>query len=166
MGKSPEPQLTLAIVEDLKNKGFTQSQIARQFGVTKQYVSWIVRTYGGKLTPRQEVLQHFPWDVPAAFHRASPCRRLREHAEYMVTGGEGMREDSLQRLRSFYRLLRNDNVVVEYDPDIPPTPGNKHGGFAYRQRQPEDGNLLIRVNKHTMLTDVGRRVWVFPTQDP
>ncbi|AVO25772.1 helix-turn-helix DNA-binding protein [Mycobacterium phage Morrow] len=51
-----QPELTLAVVEDLKGKGYTQSEIARMYGVTRQYVSWIKHYYGGRLTPREIVL--------------------------------------------------------------------------------------------------------------
>jgi transcriptional regulator len=34
------PTLTLAIIEGLKEKGLSQSEIARQFGVTRQAVSF------------------------------------------------------------------------------------------------------------------------------
>lgn len=45
-------QLTPAIIDDLKRKGFNQSRTAEMYGVTRQHVSWVKRTYGGQLTPR------------------------------------------------------------------------------------------------------------------
>lgn len=165
--KDRAPKLSLAEVEDLKGKGYSQSEIAEMYGVTRQYVSWIRKTYGGRLTPREEALKHFPWDVPTDQLRASPYRRLRDHGEYMATGGIGMSNDKLNRLKSFYKKLRDENLVVEFDPDIPPIEGvaNK-GGFAFRERTPEDGDLLIRVNEFTVLTNEGRMIWRFPPRDP
>jgi transposase-like protein len=93
-------RLTLAIVEALKNKGLSQSDIAREYGVTRQYVSWIKRTYGGRLTPRETVLQQFPFKVSRAQGQTSPFRRLRDHAEFVATSGVGMSEE-LKRLRTF-----------------------------------------------------------------
>ncbi|OBI14940.1 repressor [Mycobacterium sp. E2327] len=160
-------RLTLAIVEALKTKGLSQSEIARQYGVTRQYVSWIKHTYGGRLTPREQSMQHFPFKVPTDMGQASPFRRLRDHGEYVATGGLGMSEDKLQRLRSFYRMLRENNVVVEFDPNVPPIPGiSNKGGWAYRERLPEDADLLIRVNEFTDITDEGRTIWRFPAADP
>lgn len=77
-----------------------------------------------------------------------------------------MSEYKLARLRSFYRKLREENLVVEFDPNIPPSPGIKHGGFAYRDRTPEDGDLLIRVNEYTNLTDQGKIIWRFHPTEP
>lgn len=160
-------ELSLAVVEDLKRKGFSQSEIAAQFGVTRQYVSWIVKYYNGSQTPRQLVLQHWPWKVSAEQSQSSPYRRMRDHGEFIATGGKGMSEDKLARLRTFYRKLRDEGLVLEYDPAIPPEPGvSNKGGFAFRKRVPKDKDLLIRGNEHTHLTEEGRIIWSFPPRDP
>lgn len=161
------PKLTLAVIETLKNKGYNQSEIAEMYGVTRQAVSWHKRHYGGSLTPREMVLQHFPWSVPSSMSRNSPYRRLRDHGEFIATGGVGMDALKLGRLRSFYKKLREENVVVEFDPHIAPDPGTAlTGGFAYRPRRKADKDLLIRRNIHTFLTKQGRMIWRFPPIDP
>ncbi|ERB55290.1 hypothetical protein N806_29685 [Rhodococcus sp. P27] len=160
-------KLSLAEVEDLKNKGYSQTEIAEMYGVTRQYVSWIKHTYGGRLTPKEQVLQHFPWDVPVHMGQSSPYRRLRDHGEYVATGGVGMTEDKLKRLRTFYKRLRDGNLVVEFDPELPPERGvSSVGGFAFRNREPDDDDLLIRVNEYTHLTDEGKMIWRFPPREP
>ncbi|AOT24725.1 immunity repressor [Mycobacterium phage Stasia] len=164
--EKPNAELTLAVIEDLKGKGYTQSEIARMYGVTRQYVSWIKHYYGGRLTPREIVLQHFPFQVPVEQQQGvSPYRRLREHGEYMATGGVGMDDLKLARLRGFYKKLRDH--VLEYDPNIPPEEGvSRNGGWAYRKRLPSDGDLLIRVNDYTDLTEEGEMIWRFPPREP
>ncbi len=47
-------------------------------------------------------------------------------------------------------------------PGIPPHDGVAAGGFAYRERLDSDGDLLIRVNEYTHLSDEGLKVWVMP----
>lgn len=167
MGRQPGPgnPLTLAIIEDLKGKGYSQAEIARMYGVSRQYVSWIKRYYNGRLTPAEQVLQHFPFKVPTEMGQTSPYRRLREHGQYVATWGIGMDKVTLGRLRGFYRKLTDQ--VLEFDPNIPPIPRvSSRGGWAYRPRRPEDGDLLIRVNEHTELTDEGRRIWRLPAVMP
>lgn len=162
-----QPELTLDIIENLKSRGYTQSEIARMFGTTRQAVSWHKRTYGGRLTPREEVARHFPWKVPHEQNQTSPYRRMRDHGEYVATGGKGMSKDKLDRLRSFYRKIRKDSVVLEFDPHIEPIPGvSSRGGFAFRPRVEADADLLIRVNAYTHLTNEGRIIWRLPTVDP
>jgi hypothetical protein len=159
--------LSLAMIESLKDQGLSQSDVARIFGKSRQAVSKYLLAHGGRRTARQQALDHFPWQVQQRFTTASPYRRLRDHAEYMVTGGTGMTADELGRLRWFYRRLHADDVVVEYDPAIPASPGEvATGGFAYVARQPTDGPLIIRVNEHTLLTENGRDIWTFPAVEP
>jgi hypothetical protein len=81
-------KLTPAVIDDLKAKGHTQSDIARMYGVTRQHVSWVKLTYGGRLTPREIVLrEHWPWSVSEQQSQSSPYRRMRDHGEWFATGG-------------------------------------------------------------------------------
>lgn len=159
--------LTLSVIEALKSQGMTEAEIARQFGVTRQAVSWHVHTYGGTMTPQQIVLKHFPFAVKDAQQDCSIYQRLRDHGAYYATGGKGMSEDRIKRLRWFYNKLRRNNWVIEFDPDLPPIEGvSKCGGWAYRERTPADGDLLIRVNKYTNLTEYGQEIWRFLDEEP
>lgn len=168
MVNTRNPALTPATIEEMKRKGFNQSQIAEYFGVTRSYVSWVKHNKSGNFsqTARERVMSQFPWEVGARFHDASPNKRMRDHAEYMATMGEGMSEDKLQRLLWFYRYLEENRLVVEFDPDIPPSDGIKTGGFAYRPRQNSDGDLIIRLNDYTRMTAEGRKLWRFPRKWP
>ena len=74
--------------------------------------TWIKHTYGGRLTPREKALKHFPFKVPTDMTHASPYRRLRDHGEFVATSGIGMSADKLKRLRTFYRNVRDNNLVV------------------------------------------------------
>ncbi|PFW99016.1 hypothetical protein CJ469_05616 [Nocardia farcinica] len=85
----------------------------------------------------------------------------------MFTKGKGMSEARIKRLRTFYRKLIENNWVVEYDPNLPPVEGvSSKGGWAYRPREEKDGNLIIRVNEYTTLTDYARTVYVLPDVVP
>lgn len=165
MARPEKPRLSLAVIESLKNKGFTQSDIARLYNVTRQAISWHVKHYGGTKTPRQEVMQHWPFIVSTEMGEASVCRRLRDHGEYIATGGKGMSKFKLDNLRYFYNRSRKE--IVEYDPEIPPEAGvSPAGGWAWRKRRKSDEDRLIRVNKHTHLSEVGDMIWRFPEVEP
>lgn len=157
------PGLTKVMIEELKDKGFSQSQIASMYGVSRQAVSWHLKTYGSPLSTRQIVNEAWPWKTDDAQGKASPYKRLRDHGEYMRTGGKGMSEDKLKRLRSWWKKLKDENVVLEFDPTLPPIKGvSPNGGFKYSPRVPSDGDLLIRVNKYTNLTEDGEMIWCWP----
>lgn len=155
--------LVFSVIEELRRKGYNQSEIAEMHGVTRQAVSWHKQEYGGFLTPRQIVDQSWPWETSHEHSRCAPYQRLRDHGEYMATGGRGMSENKLKRLRSWWRKLRDENVVLEFNPEFPPEPGvAPGGGFRYSRRRKSDGDLLIRVNKHTNLTEEGEMIWCWP----
>lgn len=161
--------LSAEAVRSLVNEGESWAAIARILGTSRQNVQQFAKRNGIEppKTPRREVDEHFPWKVPGNQQAAMPYQRLRDHGEYVVSGGRGMQERKLKGLRSWYQLLRKYNYVLEFDPDQPPIYGvSQYGGFAYRDRQESDGNLLIRVNEHTRLTSRGRLIWVFPPRDP
>lgn len=162
-----KPEVTIGLIEELRNKGYSQSEIATMLGVTRQAISYHKITYGGRETPRQTVVKLFPWKVSSEHVQTAPYKRLRDHGEYMATGGKGMSEYKLSRLRGFYRKLIDGNLVVEYDPSFPPEcdVSNK-GGFRYQTRTEQDADLLIRVNNYTELTDEGLMIWRFPPVMP
>lgn len=167
MSSNQNEPLTISAIEALRRKGYNQTEIAEMYGVTRQAVSWHKVAYGGELSTRQIVAKAWPWDTKTPHSKSTAYMRMRDLGEYMATGGRGMSVDKLNRLRVWLAYLREQNVVLEFDPELPPQPGlSPYGGFAYRKRRKSDGDLLIRVNKHTKLTEAGKRIWRFPPRDP
>lgn len=161
-----KPILELSEVRQLVIKGWSQQQIADYKGVSKAAVSRFFHDHPELLSPRQTVGMHFPWKVPSALQACAPYKRMRDHAEWVATNGEGMTFTRKRLLRSWHRKLREGNLVLEFDPNIPPDPGvSKPGGFAYRSRVPSDNELLIRVNEYTDLSAEGRELFRLPDPD-
>ncbi|MFE2997983.1 XRE family transcriptional regulator [Nocardia sp. NPDC059246] len=158
-----KPVLTYEnVYEHLKN-GLTQNEIAHTEGVSKQAVAAFIKRYPELQTPRQLVAKHFPWQVPAEMNFTSPYLRMRDHGEWWVTNGKGMSKYKIDRLRWWYRMMWKENVVLEFDPNIPPIEGvSNKGGFAYRPREESDENFLIRKNGYTHMTTEGEHIWVLP----
>jgi transcriptional regulator with XRE-family HTH domain len=166
--------ITVRELDGLKRQGMNQAEIAEALGVTRQAVSYIKR--GSAKTPRNEhflqtprevAMESYPWKrVPREHSQSELDKRLRDHAEYMATGGKGMSERKLYRLVLFYRRLQTKHLVVEYHPDIPPSAENKYGGYAYRPREPRDGELIIRVNDRAEMSDTAWVIWRFPPKLP
>lgn len=151
----------------LRNRGFNDKEIAQYFGVTPSAVHMWKRRHVGEweATPGEAVKGAFPWRVTGRHVDASPKKLLRDHAIWIAGGA--MSEKRLARLLGFYRKLRDGNLVVAYDPAYPPTPDCTHGGWAYLDKEPRDGNLIIRVNEHALpLTVEQLSVWEFPEQLP
>jgi hypothetical protein len=169
------PTLTPEIIRSLLNqknpetgRQYTLADIAKLFGVTRQRAHQVARDESpvDLRTPRQIVADQFPWEIGHEFGQSSIARRVHDHALYVATGGKGMTRRQLVALLNFYKKLRDNNVVVEFHPDIPPEPGNQFGGFAFRPRTEDDGDLIIRVNEVTNLSPEAEDDWTFPPQDP
>lgn len=160
-GQTP---LTLDLYQSLRSRGFNDRQIAGVVKLTPQSVSRFKNTHATHLrTPREVAKDAWPMEVPYRFVQCSPYKRLRDHLEYMSTGGKGMAEYKLKRLRWFYNRLERDGVVVEYDPQIAPNSDANTGGWRFVERQDSDGDLILRVNQHVKMTDFA---WVMFSMPP
>ena len=160
-------RFTVEDYEYYKSQGYSQVEMAREAGVSPQYVSKVKRSAGDKfLSARQIVLAEYPWKVPSSHHQERPNRRLRDHAELMAVGKEGLEGWKLRLLYHWYAKLREENVVVRFTPlGAGSSGGSFTRAFDYVRRQASDGELLIRVDDNTRMTDVGRLIWRFP-EDP
>lgn len=155
--------LVFSVIEDLRRKGYNQSEIARMHGVTRQAVSLQLKTYGGRLTPRQIVRKAWPWTTTNEHGKSKAFQRLRDHGEFMTTRSRGMNDEKMKLLKAWWRKLRDEDVVLEFDPSIAPYPGMAGGGFRYVPRTLADDDLLIRVNEHTDLPEEGKLFWCWPS---
>ncbi|MFC0547067.1 hypothetical protein [Kutzneria chonburiensis] len=158
----------------------SDSLIADDFGVSRARVSQVrelaKEQFPGVLpeTPTEATNRTWPWgNIPGEFQRTQIYQNLRAFARYIATGGKGMSAVSVGRVLSLLALLRDGNLVVEFDPKIPPEPGvSNKGGWRYVPRNEElDGDaqtgLIFRVNEHTReLTDEIRLIWKFPATLP
>ncbi|WP_367137949.1 hypothetical protein [Saccharothrix sp. HUAS TT1] len=176
MFEAPEDEIDKVDPEMLKlskesvafwaRKGKTQAQIARLFGYTRARINQVWTEAGLPKPPKQVVREEFPWEIDQRFKSSALHKRLSDHAEYYATNGEGMSEDKLKRLLSFYGKLKSRNAVVEYSPDVEPNPDSGMGGFRLVPRRPEDGDLIVRVNEISKITDEGRRIFSMPGELP
>lgn len=163
------PIITYADIARKKSEGMTQSEIAREVGVSRAYISQIVKEYGPakEPTPREKAIEeNYPWEVATGHTQAYLHRQLRNHLDYVVNGSEGMSEVNLERLRLFYNKLKDFDLVVEYSPLNPPMPDTPTGGYAYLHREKNDGDLIIRINDYTIVTPKTLEIWRMPETLP
>lgn len=107
------------------------------------------------ITPRDEILNHWPYVVAEHHMDAYPYRMLRLHGEYLAAGGDDMTPEQLAELRGFYESMRDQ--VIEFHP---------RAGWSYRPREIDDEDRLIGANEHTRITEVGERIWRLPQVMP
>lgn len=176
MEATVDEKMSPASIRAFWAKGMTNTEIARHYGITKQAVSDMVARYNlRKNDPRKMAVLAFPWRVREEHKGASPNKRLREHAVYYFAGERGLSNLQLKRLYGFYLHLRDNNLVVEYDPDYTGEPGSYErapgksgiGGWRWCPREERDDDLIIRFNQHAVPMDEETlKVWRFPTELP
>lgn len=167
-GRRNKSGLTPAIVQNLNRQGMSGAEGARKYGVTRAYWSKLLRSTEGFTKTADEIAREWmPIWVPDGPHACRPYRNMRLHALRSVD------HDAFERvergdtlLRGFYARLSDYELVVEYDPNIPPNRAASTGFFAYRPREASDGDLIIRPNDYTHgLDDVNmREFWRLPLE--
>ncbi|WP_232852549.1 hypothetical protein [Nocardia acididurans] len=161
MTEMDRSDFTRESVAALLEQGLTKAEIGRLFGVSRQAV--LHKSPARYIRPTYAVEATYPWRVETRFQSAPPYARTRGHAKVMAHGWKSLSAVQKSRLESWYTFLKNLNVVVEYDPEQPPLKGiASTGGWRYVPRTKADGELIIRINEHTLLTDGALRSWVFP----
>lgn len=155
-------------VMHLMGKGMTQSQIAREYGVTRQYIFILAKRAGHEAAEQEYIKDDLPWtDIDETHKDNAIFKALRMHARYMERGQEGLRGSSYIKLLGMYRKLVRFNQVIDYDESYPPVEGlSNTGGFMYVPRSPEDGNLIIKMKPSVRITKRGARIWQLPKKFP
>lgn len=162
---APERPITRGLIVELLNQGLTRAEVARLLGTSRQNVNHHLKNTGGSVPEAEvrsrgrELRKLLPWkDIrPEHTWESAPYQRAMWHLEYATTGGKGMSDAKLLALRQWYDRLTD--FVLEYDPGIAPHKGAKNGGWVYRLREKEDGDLLVRVNEHVAFGRGEKKYW-------
>lgn len=155
--------LSSDVVLYLMSKGVRQSEIAREYGVSRQYVGQLAKQ-GGYDSPITKVSRNLPWEVDPAFYANTIYKGVTLHGHMMLAGKEKISATSQSKLLGFYRKLIRFNVVVDYDPDYLAQPGlTNTNGFAYVPRGAADKDYIIKVRPGVRITPLGEKLWRLPS---
>lgn len=155
--------LSPALVNFLMDQGHRQVDIAREYGVSRQYIHHLAKQ-GGYNPPTTIVQENLPWDVDPAFVRNSTFIAFRLIGHNMVAPGK-LTEESRERANGLLNRLRKFDVVVDYDPSYPPVIGlTSLPGFAYLPRTAEDENFVMKIKPGTRVTPLGDKIWRMPDE--
>ncbi|MCZ0973148.1 hypothetical protein O1L55_20640 [Streptomyces albulus] len=154
-----------AVAKQLRAEGVSVIEIADLFGLTKQGVYWHLSSEDKNNPTSSTVKDLRPWRVPSPQQKASPYINMSYHLEYVISRGKGMSDQKIKRLRGWYKFfLDNPNLVLRFDPEIPPNAVAKCGGWDYVERSSEDGGLIIK--KDMDLTPQQMNALVIPAELP
>lgn len=153
--------LTPELAAALHDAGQRPIDIATEFYCSPQNVNYLLRK-AGVASVRETISNNMPWQVNIDFRTNLLCKSLRCHARYMVLGPEKTHPDYRKRAEVFQRKLATYDVVVDYNPEYPPMPGQGNTpGFKYVSRTDDDEDFVIkRSNAH--ITPIGNKIWRLP----
>lgn len=150
----------------LMENGLTQTEIGREYGVSRQYVCKLAKQ-GGHVNKFRIIGDNLPWEVHRDFVGNGLYKNLRRHGIAMAFGYDSLGRSDQEHLRSLYRKLVSFNVVVDYDPGYPALPGVANTpGFAFVPRLKKDKNFVIKLRPGVNLTKEGRKLWRLPLTMP
>ncbi|WP_123960270.1 hypothetical protein [Corynebacterium pseudopelargi] len=160
------PALTKEIVAELLAKGMSQTAIAKEYDVSRQYVHILAKSAGYKPFSSRLVRDNLPWEDISSEHDDNIVfQAMRLHARVCLGGREQIRGKSRDKVNAMYRKLLRFNQVIDYDPSYPPMPGlSGTGGFAYVPRQESDEDYMIRIKPGVRLTEEGKKIWKMPKE--
>lgn len=162
MSSGLSPELVMRLMED----GQTQAAIARDFGVTRQYVSLLAKR-GGFVNKFRVVSENLPWLVDSGFTENTIYKNLRRHAIARANGLDSLGKADRSHVLAFHKKLAVFNSVVDYDPSYPAVPGfTNTPGFAYVPREEGDEDFVIKLRPGLKLTSEGRKLWRLPAEVP
>ena len=122
----PDPE----IIRKMLERGKTQREIADEFGVTKQAVSFHVRRRN--LTPAPPRYDaYIPWRIKFDHQNSHKYHMLQAHARRQM--GLELAPSVERQLDSFLRKLDRLNAVVDYTDE---------DGFYFTPRRPEDDGII------------------------
>lgn len=148
----------------LMDNGYRQVDIAREYGVSRQYIHKLAKDAGYK-PPITTVKENLPWDVAPEFARNSTLVAFRLVGHERVAPGK-MVEESRERANGLIKRLRQFNVVIDYDPEYPPIPGlTNTPGFAYVPRADKDEDFMMKIKPGVRITPLGDKIWRLPKEE-
>lgn len=158
-------QLTPEIAITLINQGLTQAEIARLFGVTRQYVNILAKRGGREpITPR--VTANLPWEVDPAYYSNTLYGALRLLGSYQLDP-TSIRGSSIGKLNAFLRKIELFSQVLDYDPEYPAIPGYSNTpGFAFKPREETDEDFVVKIRPGATITPLGDKLWRMPKEWP
>lgn len=156
--------LSADLVIWLMAQGHRQTDIAKEYGVSRQYVHKLAKN-GGYVPPITTITENLPWEVDSSCFRNTIYISLRAYGHINLGGPESLEKDTVRRAETLVRRLKVFNQVIDYDPEYPPIPGLSNvNGFAYVPRTEADEDYVIKIRPGVKITPLGEKLWRMPQE--
>lgn len=130
-----------ATLRRLRTQGWTQRQIAEEYGVSDGAV-WKALMRAGYTEPQPTYKNVIPWEIAEPHKAVAIMERFRSIVKQKK--GVALRPDEEYQLNRWLHDLKANNLVVAYHPDAPPNTASTKGGFYYVPKSPEDDWIIRR----------------------
>lgn len=133
--------------------GLTERQIAEKYNCTPITIYTALRDLG-LTSVRPDRKRTLPWTIATKHQNTNTAKMLRlldQRIENEENGDDryrGFAKRSIQPLEAWLKYLDENNLVVDYRRTKGPNEAEDvKGGFFYRERTDEDGEIPIRMPK-------------------
>ena len=140
-------------LRQLRAQGYKLKQIASIYGV-KEAAVWKALERAGFTDKAETYRDILPWDIDPRHRSTAIAQRFRSIQRQRQ--GKPLTETEQHLLDTWMKVMKDNNVVLDYHPDAPPNDASRLGGFFYTPRLPED-EWIVRVPKGIDPTKRGRK---------
>jgi hypothetical protein len=130
-------------LRQLRTQGWKLKTIAKEYGVTEAAV-WKALERAG-YTEKSETYQDLvPWEIDPKHRSTAIAQRFRSIQR--LRRGQPLNPTEQHLLDAWIKVMKDNNVVLDYHKDAPPNDASRLGGFFYTPRKDED-EWIVRVPK-------------------
>ena len=127
------------ILRQLRSQNYKLKDIAKMYDVSEAAV-WKALERAG-FTDRKETYRDIvPWDIDPRHRSTAITQRFRSIMRQRR--GVPLSETEEHLLNTWLKAMKDNNVVLDYDPTCPPNDASRLGGFFYTPRLPEDEGIV------------------------
>jgi len=131
-------------LRQLRAQGWTLKKIADTYHVTEGAV-WKALERAGFTEQQQTYQDIVPWEIHPRHRSTAIAQRFRSLMR--IKKGIPLNPTEQHLLDTWLKVMRDNNVVLDYHPAAPEHDASRLGGFFYTPRLPEDGNGIVRMPK-------------------
>jgi hypothetical protein len=131
-------------LRQLRAQGWTIGQIGDKYGVTEA-AAWKALERAGFTETVETYRDIMPWDIDPKHRSTAIVQRFRSLMK--IKKGIPLNPTEQHLLDAWIKVMKENNVVLDYHPEAPPNDASRLGGFFYTPRRKADGDGIIRRPK-------------------
>jgi hypothetical protein len=128
-------------LRQLRAQGWTLAQIADKYNVTEAAV-WKALERAGFTENKETYNDIIPWEIDVRHRSTAIVQRFRSLMK--IKKGIPLNPTEQHLLDTWIKVMKENDVVLDYHPDAPENDASRLGGFFYTPRLTEEGEGIVR----------------------